>query len=454
MDQRSPQQPGQPDPDDESLPVVSTTVSRGGRSPVTIMAAGFIVAALGWLLLSRDPATPPSPEPDLVQEQQDPGPTPPPDGEASPAPGPTGAAERYRSSPSAATLRDLIQSVGGLDAITLGTAEGSFDLVQFDPLDPGRLLATMRSSYNDAENQAENEVWTLGSSTVDQQLWAPDTPHDFAHFNRDGTLTMWVSTSPIEEYAPRQAIVLDANGTPLATSQPLYASRFTVADNTVFALTGEDDYYSNNEGYRELIADDGQTQTVLAAGLDYGWIDNPQPGIIVAYPADDYATTAVWDSQTLERIEDHPLAGRRYRRLAVSGDSATALGVTFDGGLEQLDLTSGLARHAFGKVDVGAIDQPVTLNHDGTLAVTVERSGLVSLWWVGDNVPLASVAGDAGQTRWIDEEHGALAASAVAPDASRVALRRRATAEVRTAYEVINLDVESWLALAVRLGDT
>ena len=134
-------------------------------------------------------------------------------------------------------------------------------------------------------------------------------------------------------------------------------------------------------------------------GRDFGWIDVPTTGIVVAYPASPTGVTAIWDSRTLEPLEDHPLAGRPYQRVAISGDGTTALGITHEGELEPLDLVTGRSGVLFGLVDVTEVDHAVALSRDGTLAFTVESSGTVSSWFVRCGTLIASHRGSTGVTR-------------------------------------------------------
>jgi len=354
------------------------------------------------------------------------------------------AVESYRADPRAETMRRLLSSIGGVEAVARGEVEGAFDLVRFDPLNPDRLLAVRRSSYGRAENQDVNELWEVDSDGVTRRLWDQDTPHDFAHFNVDGTITMWVSNQTGESYGPRIALQMANDGRPIIETEPMFASRFTASGGSVFALTGDGDYYSDTDSYQQLVVD-GAIRTVLDSGADYSWIDNPVPELLVAYPRSLEGVTAVWDSRTVQRLDRHPLAGRPYQRVSVSGDRKTAVGVDFDGRMEQLDLESGAVLGQFGSVQIGAIDQPLTLNGDGTLAITVERSGQVSLWWVGDDTPLAVVAAGAAQPRWVWEQHGARAASAVAADASRIALRYSAQPGQSVRWLIVDTTVEAWI---------
>ncbi len=369
----------------------------------------------------------------------------------SPVPAPLLAAERYLADPSASTLRALIETLGGLDAVVVGEAEGAFDLVRFDPLDPDRLIASVRSSYGEAQNQQSNEIWQIDSTGLDQTPLAPDIPHDFAHFNSDGTITMWVRSDVEAGFAPRTATVLDGQTTARRTTRPVYASRFTTADDAVFALTGNGDYYSRSDSYEQLIVD-GPVSRVLDSGEAYEWIDNPIPDLLVAYPRSPEGTTAVWDTSTLEPLADHPLARRRYTRVAISGDRHTALGIDFEGQMEQIDLATGLSLSIFGAVDPQGVDQPVTLNHDGTMATTVDRSGRVALWWVGDNTPIATYDADAAQPRWVSADFGARSASSVAASGERIALRLAARPLTPVSWLIAETNVASWIAHACTIA--
>ncbi len=365
------------------------------------------------------------------------------------------AAECYRSAPSADHLRAVFEAIGGFEGLEVGVAEGAFDVVTFDALDHDRLLAAHRGGYGAAENQDVNQQWHVSEGDVTQSVWDPLTPHDFVHYNSDGTISMWVHGRVDAGYAPRDAVVIDSVGDVIATSSsPLYADRFAVDGGTVFALTGSPDWYApRDSGYRALIADDGARQVGLGSGAGFGWIDVPTPGLLVAYPAEPTGRTAVWDTRTLAPLEEHPLAGRPYQRVAVAGDRTTALAVTNDGALEPLDLATGRRGHRFGHVDVREVDRPIAVSDDGAVALSVEKSGLVSIWFVGDDRPIATYDGSSGLPRWRPTSRSAARlTSSLAPDASRLALRIDASPRVSVSWRLIDTDVESWLARAREIG--
>lgn len=439
-------------------PVRTRVVVRRSRAAVSIITAlaGVLVGASILAALARaenDPAAERAPSP-AVADPSDP------DVETlEPALGsvstvdPLLAVERFVAAPNRDRLRDLFEAVGGFDGVRIGQAEGSFDVVGFDPADPNRLFAARRLSYGPAANQRFNEVWTIdGSADIAQALWEPEVDHDFAHFNVDGTITMWVHGGG-DGYAPRIAVVLDGvSREVIFTTVPMYASRFTATARAVFALTDTGTYGTNQSGYVDLVADAGDGPVVLADGEPFGWIDTPTPGLLVAYPATADGTTAVWDAVTLQQLSTHPLAGRTHARVAVSGDRRTAVAASADGDLEIIDLATGRVQGRFGRLDPEGVSTPITLNHDGTVAVTVDRSGLVQIWWVGDDEPVASFGADAAQPRWIAEEFGPRSTSAVATDQSRVALRIGARPGVATRWEVVETDITAWIARACRLA--
>ncbi len=363
------------------------------------------------------------------------------------------AVECYTFAPSADNLRAVFESIGGFEGLQVGIAEGAFDLVTFDPLDHDRLLATHRSGYGVAENQDTNQQWDIRGGDVLQSLWDPVTSHDFVHYNTDGTITMWVHSGDDVGFAPRDAVVIDRDGKVVTnTSSPIYADRFAVDAGTIFALTGNPNVYAPRDtGHLTLLADDGERQTRLASGEDYDWIDVPSPGLLVAYPADPAGVTAVWDTGALEPLEEHPLAGRPYQRVAVAGDGTTALGVTHDGELESLDLATGRTGDRFGRLDVTEVDRPAVLNADGTVAFTVNKTGTVSIWFVGDDTPVATADASSGLPRWLPTSRSAARlTSSIAPDASRLALRIDARPQVGLSWRLIDIDIDSWL---IRAGD-
>lgn len=356
-------------------------------------------------------------------------------------------AEAFADEPTGGHLRQLFRSVGGFEGLELAVAEGDFDLVRFDPFNNNKLVASRRLSYGPAQNQNVNEKWELNAvGELNQTLWAPALVHDFAHYNVDGSTTMWTHGGG-PGFAPRRATVIATDGTTI-TSEPIYASRFAAITGTVFALTGNGDYYTNDSGYYDLVADAGSGPVHLADGSRFSWIDTPTPGILVAYPAAVEGVTAVWDTHSLAPLPSHPLAGRSHQRSAISADGRRAVGATFDGHLEIIDLTTGLAAGTFGQVDVRGIDQPISLNEAGTIAVTVEKNGRVTMWWVGENEPVFSIAGSAGQPRWLSAEYSPLSASAVAHDSSRIALKTAALPDKPTTWVLLDTDVDSWISQA------
>ena len=363
------------------------------------------------------------------------------------------AAECYALAPSADHLQAVFESIGGFDGLQVAVAEGAFDVVTFDPLDHNHLLAAHRAGYGAAENQDTNQQWAIRGGDVFQSVWGPVTPHDFVHYNADGTITMWVHGGGEVGFAPRTATVIERDGSVVTTtSSPIYADRFAVDAGTIFALTGDPYRFApRDSGYLSLLADDGERQTWLGRGDDFDWIDVPTPGILVAYPADPSGVTAVWNTRTLEPLEDHPLAGRHYQRVAIAGNATTALGVTHDGELEPLDLTTGRTGDRFGHLDATEVDRPAALSADGTVAFTVDRSGTVSIWFVGDDTPIATSDASSGLPRWLPTSRSAARlTSSIAPDATRIALRIGARPQVGVSWRLIDTDVESWLA---RAGD-
>ncbi|MGI9644526.1 MAG: hypothetical protein ACR2O6_04370 [Ilumatobacteraceae bacterium] len=358
------------------------------------------------------------------------------------------AADCYAAEPNAADLRIVFGSIGGFDGLVVGEASGAFDLVTFDPLDHSRLLAAHRAGYGRAENQEVNEEWRVAGGEVVQDVWDASTPHDFVHHNADGTTTMWAHSGDEVGFAPRNAVVLDRDGAVVtATSAAMYADRFAVDGGTVFALTGDPRYFAPRDPeYLELLADDGVAQTRLASGAGFAWLDVPAPGILVAYPANADGVTAVWDTATLAPLANHPLAGRAHRRVAVAADGRTALGVRFDGRLEAVELATGRASPPFGALDVTEIDSPIALSPDGSVALTVDRSGTVSVWFVGDDVPIATYRASTGLPRWLPTSRSAARLTSVlAPDASRLALRIDARPGVGLTWVLVDTELDSWL---------
>jgi len=445
-----------PQPSDQS----ASSGPRGFHPPAPAVAVGAaVVAVFAWLVISvstdatpdRPPAISAPTSPTLLEGQVassrlDAVRT------AQSIPAPLLAAELYNAQPSGGTLERLLQAIGGLEGATIATASGAFDVVTFDPRNSDRLLAEHRSSYGTAQNQATNEVWTVSGDAVHQDPWKPSTAYDFAHFNSDGTVTMWVRSGDELGFAPRVAEVLRNETTLVMKSRPMYASRFVEAGNKVFALTGDGDYYSNRTTYVDLLVDDGAGQRVLADGAPYEWLDSPTDSLIVAYPKSAEGRTAVWDANTLAPLPNHSLANRAYQRLAVSGDKNVAVGIRFDGRLERIDLSTGTTSLPFGSVDAAGIDRPIALNEDGTIAITVEDFGLVTLWYVADGTPIARVAGDSTQPRLVRADRAASSASVTATDATRLALRIAGLPNEPVRWRIIDTTVKGWIQRACDLA--
>ncbi|MGI9616747.1 MAG: hypothetical protein ACR2QO_27785 [Acidimicrobiales bacterium] len=447
----------------ESPEPVEQPVARD-RSWLPLAVLALVVAALvGLLTLSDGETQQASPEPDSFSGE-DTGGGGPERSEASDRAGrldaaraaqsvlgPLRAAELYAADPTADGLRALFEAVGGFEGLEVATAEGAFDLVRFDPLNPDMLLASNRRSYGDAANQDRNEAWLVDGEDVEQRLWRPSVSHDFVHFNVDGTMTMWTHGGG-DGFAARTATILVEGAEVAPTTEPIYASRFAVAGRTVFALTGNGNYYTNEVEYVDLIAARDDETVVLADGSEFEWIDNPTPELLVAYPNSPDGSTAVWDAASLEPLTSHPLAGRNYQRVAVSGDERVALGVTPAGVLEIVDLETGRTADTFGQVDIEGVDDAITLDHDGTVAVTVERSGQVSIWWVGNDEPIAVAGASAWQPRWVSAAYGPMTASSVAEDASRVVLLFAARGQTEVSWVIVDTAIESWLRRACDLA--
>lgn len=350
---------------------------------------------------------------------------------------------RSATSLSGAELRSLVETSGGVDALRIAEAAGAFDLVRFDPHDPDIALAANRLSYGEAENQRSNERWTIAGERVEQELWAPETPHDFAHFNADGTITRWIHGGG-PDFAPRIAQVLDRTGAVVVETEPMYANRFATDNRRVFALLG-DGVYGSRAQHVGLIVDDGQTRQVLAGAGSLAWIDVPAPGLLVAYPASPGGSTQVWNTATLEPVRGHALGGRAYVRTAISADGSTAVGVDFEGGLDVIDLRTGRQTHSFGDFTIEGIDRPLTLSDDGSLVVVVQLSGAVEVWSVDDSTRVLSIAGESAQPRWLSETYAARSATAVSANAERLAVRNPARPDVTTTWSIIDLDFDRLL---------
>ncbi len=363
-------------------------------------------------------------------------------------------AEVYRAEPGPDTLRFLLRSLGGIDGVTVATTEGDFDLVGFHPWNPDRLIASRRSADGPAENQDVNEIWTVtGTGAVLKSLVAPNVEHDFVQYNEFGILSFWSyagneTGAEGDDVAPRTVTLGPIQFLNERRSDPLHPSRAVIVGDTVFALTGDPDRQSTSRVFQSLIADRGEGQVFLDDGAGWSWVDNPTSGVVVAYPVDSKGTTGVWSTESLERIEDHYLAGRTYRRLTVSDNETTLVGVTFDGTLEVVDIGTDRVTGHFGRLDPEGIVTPITLNNDGTIAITVDHDGTVTIWWVGQTEPIAVIDGDAAPPRLLSDHRAARASSAVASGGVRVAVRNRAEQEVTTTWSIIDTNPARWVELA------
>jgi hypothetical protein len=328
----------------------------------------------------------------------------------------------------------------------VATATGDFDLVTFDPTNADRLLASRRSSYGPAENQSVNERWRIGDGYVDQRAFDPDRAHDFAHFTGDGSVAVWAHSGNNTAFASRTVSI--ERGTDTLETAPIYASRSVVVDDVLFALTGSADYYSTTRHHESFVAHRGDRVIVLDSGEAWSWVDSPAPGVAVTYPVDPGGTTKAWDTSTLEAVADHALSGLSYRRLTISADGSAGIGVTFDGELEHFDPSTGDPIARFGGVDPEGISAPVTLNADGSMAITVDRLGEVRIWWVGDDEPLAIIDADAGPARVLGERRAPRRSSAVHPGAERVAVRLLATPRQATSWLLLDTNPTTWVRRA------
>lgn len=356
------------------------------------------------------------------------------------------AAERFSAAPSAATARELLRTLGGVDQVVVARATGSFDLVTFDPADPNHLLASHRSSYGAADNSARNEEWVVDGSAVRQELFAEDRPHDVVQFSATGDVVVWTNPGGAD-FGPRVVEVLGGSG-PRA---PVYAARAVVVDETLFALTAPADYYDRALLYDELVAMRGAEVTRLDDGSGWSRLDEPMPGVVVAYPA-GLGATSVWDADSLARLADHPLSGLPYTALAVSADGTTGVGVTTRGDLETFDPVAGVRLAPFGELNPEAVVRPIALSPDGSVTVTVDRSGHVTLWWTGEEQPIMRVAAAAGPSRVMPEFRAPFTTSTVEPNARHIALKRPAVRDRAAEWTIINTDLDAWVEQACALA--
>lgn len=428
--------------EDDTAAIESRAVVQTGSKPVVVAVVALLAVAAGivWLISQGG-------EDELADARSTSDAPPPVSTPSSTLPAALLAAESYAAEPTAEHLRSLFSALGGFDGLEVARAEGAFDLVTFDPNDNNRLLATVRDGYGQlATNETDSELWTIAGDVVDQRIWSSLTDHDFVHFNPDGTITMWVLTGDPQNFSRRIAFVLDSDGAGVGGHGPLFPARFVAEGDRLFALVTSGD----TEAYTGLIADSGSGQTRLAHGALFSWVDIPTPGVLVAHPADGPAggATSVWDTQTLEPRPDHPLAGRLHRRVAVSGDGRIAVGVTGDGELEAIDLATGEVQARFGSVDSTGIERPIALSDDGSVAITVDHEGDLTIWFVPEGEVVASIDGEAAMTRWLPEELSSRLSSAVAPDASRIAVRVPARPQTPVSWTLLDTDVNSWIERA------
>lgn len=338
----------------------------------------------------------------------------------------------------APTVADAFEAAGGLPGLTLGIAEGAFELVTFDPADPNVMIAAVRDGSGPAENQDTTEQWAVGAGGVEQALWAADIPHDFAHFNPDGSVTRWVLSGAGAGAPVRTADIITTSGE-VETTAPVAVARAVVDSGTAFVLT----YGAIFDGFDQLIVLQGGEATVLADAATMQWADRPVAGAVLTYPTADGGETRVWDSATGAELPDHPLAGQEAQRIAISGDGSVGARIGLDGVAELFDPATGTAGIALGPVDPTAVEHALTLNADGSLAIAVDTNGTVTVWSTADGEQVFSIDGDAATPRLVGESIGSRATSAVSLDGTRLAIRYPAQGTERVRYEII--DLESWL---------
>ncbi len=206
--------------------------------------------------------------------------------------------------------------------------------------------------------------------------------------------------------------------------------------DTRFALPGAGLDLPANGRYEWFVAQRGDRTVILTVGDTWSWVDSPLAGVVIAYPVNREGATAVWDATSLERVDEHPFAGRPYQRLAVSPNLQAAVAITTTGALASVDPRTGAVTKTFGSVNPTVTGQAITLDQTGNVAITVDRDGTVSIWWVGDDRPLAVLRPGPAPT----------AAPAVHPAARRIAVRHRAS------WQIIDTELESWVERACELA--
>ena len=370
------------------------------------------------------------------------------------------AAERFTAAPSAESLRGLFAALGGIEGLTLGTTVGVHSTITFDPSDPNIALATLSNGSAD-----QTDVWSISAAGISVAPYASDVELDDARFNRDGTIIAFEPNVLVGADRPLgRATIRDLDGAALAVMpEILYEGRRSGAGRSasdgesVFIIPAKIPYPdgSVNEPYGPLTAlrPDGPVRLTERVDL-YEWIDVVAPGVLVAFPGQIDGTdeflgdvTGVWDTRTLEPLGDHPLAGRELVRAIVTTDGSAAFGVDFDGVIEVIDMTTGDVTATFGRVDVGTARYPLAVDASGTVLMTTESTGVITMWFVADGevaieLHTATARGLVYPLPFTWDQSGG-----VAFDTSRVTVRTDPRPEGIT-WTVIDTSIENWIKAA------
>ena len=369
------------------------------------------------------------------------------------------AAERFAAAPSAETLRSLFVAVGGIEGLTLGTTVGVHSTITFDPSNPNIALAALSNL-----SASQTNVWSISADGISVAPYAPDVELDDARFNRDGTIIAFEPNVFVGADRPSGlATIRDLDGHALAVMPEIFyegrlsgAGRSASDAETVFVLPANS-YYARSvsEPYGPLLAlrADGSVPLTERSDL-YEWIDVVAPGVLVAFPgridgSDDFLgdVTGVWDTQTLEPLVDHPLSGRELVRAIVTTDGSVAFGVDYEGVIEVIDMANGDVTATFGHIDVGTVRYPLAVDASGTVLMTTESTGVITMWFVPDGEAAiefrtATARGLKTPLPFTWDQTGG-----VAFDTSRVTVRTDPRPEGIT-WTVIDTNVDSWIKIA------
>ena len=219
------------------------------------------------------------------------------------------------------------------------------------------------------------------------------------------------------------------------------------------------------------IGDPDGTTVVSSEPNGFARVAIVEPNVAVAFPhfpdadgCEDTASTVarVWDLETAEPLEDHPLDGMEVARAALSADGSRMLILDAAGSVRVLDRDSGeVIAQLNDSAEAAQTLAPLALNSDGTIAAVAEDNGLLSVWHVGSAELLFSIESGtrsrtdsavfegSGPAAWSGLRY--LSAASLSYDARRVAVLDQGESEAGV-LRILTLDPNDWLQLACESG--